>query len=496
MPNLPPKAAPSAHGLVGLGLTVAVVTDLLFYERPAGWTVGLYGALLLALIFLPAILRHRHIPRPALVLTCLLVPLCLLQAWHLSLIAALLTGIGIVAVQWTLRAGWTASGTVWLARLLNYALCGWLRVFLDQQLLGRRRAAPPPAVAAGLLRRWALPLAMSLVFVILFAIANPVIARWLETLRSELEEFIEQLTFPAFERILLWGGVFILAWGLVRLRPTGRRLPQATMKPVPPRLGAESAAPLILRCLLLFNAIFAVQNLLDARYLMGGASLPAGMTYAQYAHRGAYPLIATALLAAAFILWAFAPGGPGERSPLARRLVYFWVAQNIFLMASAAWRLAIYIECYSLTRWRAAAGVWMLLVALGLAAICLRIVLRRQNLWLINANLLQLLAILYLCAFVNWPGVIAMYNARHCEDLRGRGNGPALDFHYMQHLGVEAIPALLWYQAQRPQEAHSRAFADTLAALTDRLAQHHQDWRGWTLSGERIWDQLPRPLER
>ena len=47
------------------------------------------------------------------------------------------------------------------------------------------------------------------------------------------------------------------------------------------------------RSLILFNALFALQTVLDLTYLWGGASLPDGMSHAEYAHRGAYPLIAT-----------------------------------------------------------------------------------------------------------------------------------------------------------------------------------------------------------
>ena len=64
----------------------------------------------------------------------------------------------------------------------------------------------------------------------------------------------------------------------------------------------------ILRSLIVFNLMFAVQTMLDAAYLWGGVALPDGMSYASYAHRGAYPLIVTALLAAGFVLVAMRPG--------------------------------------------------------------------------------------------------------------------------------------------------------------------------------------------
>ena len=38
-------------------------------------------------------------------------------------------------------------------------------------------------------------------------------------------------------------------------------------------------------------------------YLTGGRRLPRGISFVEYAHRGSYPLIATALLAAAFVLY-------------------------------------------------------------------------------------------------------------------------------------------------------------------------------------------------
>ena len=70
----------------------------------------------------------------------------------------------------------------------------------------------------------------------------------------------------------------------------------------------------ILRSLILFNLLFAVQTALDVIYLWGNAKLPDDITYASYAHRGAYPLILTALLAAGFVLAAMRPGGPAEKS--------------------------------------------------------------------------------------------------------------------------------------------------------------------------------------
>ena len=131
----------------------------------------------------------------------------------------------------------------------------------------------------------------------------------------------------------------------------------------------------ILRSLILFNLLFAVQTILDIVYLWGNATLPADISYASYAHRGAYPLIVTALLAAGFVLAAMRPGGPAEQSKVIRPLVYLWVAQNVLLVASSILRLDLYVQIYLLTWWRVAAFIWMVLVAFGLLLIVARIVL-------------------------------------------------------------------------------------------------------------------------
>ena len=128
------------------------------------------------------------------------------------------------------------------------------------------------------------------------------------------------------------------------------------------------------RSLILFNALFALQSGLDLTYLWGGASLPDGMSYAHYAHRGAYPLIATALLAAGFVLIAMRPGGPAEQSRLIRPLVLAWIGQNILLVISSIFRLDLYVAAYSLTYLRLAAFIWMGLVATGLLLMLIQII--------------------------------------------------------------------------------------------------------------------------
>jgi len=244
------------------------------------------------------------------------------------------------------------------------------------------------------------------------------------------------------------------------------------------------------RCLVIFNALFLVQTVLDVRYLWGGARLPSGMTYASYAHRGAYPLVAAAILAAFFMLITFQAGSQSESFSWARRLVHLWLAQNVFLVFSAFWRLYLYILAYSLTRWRVAAAIWILLVAGGLTLIFWRIVTRRADIWLINANAVTALFVLYVCSFLNFDGFIADFNVRHCREMGGKG--VHIDLPYLARLGPDTLPALLRLAAKHPKMP---GIQETIEQLRTELQESLQDWRSWTYRRHRMM-QLDFPKAR
>jgi hypothetical protein len=217
----------------------------------------------------------------------------------------------------------------WSQRLAAQAVIGLVGPWLD---LGRARKAgraTPTWSWRGIVPLLALPVVGGAVFLALFAAANPVIGRTLSALR-----------FPAvgadlFLRAIFWLMAATLAWGV--LRPRHRRaLTPGKVRPAPVVAGVSVAS--VTLSLIVFNALFALQNGLDAVILWGGAGPPAGLTLAQYAHRGAYPLIATALLAGLFVLVALDPRMPTAKVPLIRVLVVVWVAQNLFLVASSILR--------------------------------------------------------------------------------------------------------------------------------------------------------------
>ncbi|MBR0988488.1 DUF4153 domain-containing protein [Bradyrhizobium liaoningense] len=479
--EIKPIGHSSIPAKVGLALVLAALADWLFYGQRIGLSLTLFA---IALAGVSALFNHAALDlRRALIGSAILVAGLVPAVEELNTLSFLIL-IASLAIALLLVTNAEATGLADRVRALrNFLLLGPFRFFLDAS-----QAFNASALTRGI-ARWLLPAALSTVFVALFAAANPVIEQWVSLLNPKL--ILQYVSIP---RVLFWALMLALVWPFIHVRWRRKTIVTIAVAdgpvppPLPPLVSAEFLGPsTILRSLILFNLLFAAQSILDGIYLWGHMALPDNLTYAGYAHRGAYPLIATALLAAAFVLAAMRPGGPAEKSKVIRPLVYLWVGQNVLLVASSILRLDLYVDIYMLTYWRIAAFIWMGLVALGLILIVARIALNRSNRWLIGANLIALAIVLYGCSLVNFDAFIADYNVTHSREASG--NGVQIDINYLLTLGPQALPAIDRAIMLRPGNPES-----CLVSRRDRLIeQQRQDlaWRSW---GFRSW-RLQRRLD-
>ena len=295
------------HSFAAKGLAAAALigmADLLFYGwRPAA-TLGVFAlawAGTLALVR-PEVRRHT--------------------AARISLAAA--ASFAVIVFDDPSLLGWClfwtamASATVlprqgfhdaisWIARLIGHAVFGIAIPLRDlHRLVAPRRSSDRTSIKA-VLAVLALPVTGGGMFLALFANANanPIIG-----------DAFEAIYFPDLSSVIghvaFWLAVLLAIWPNLR--------PRYTVLPL--RIGAAesgSVAPdiplgTLTLSLLTSNVIFAVQNGLDLAFLWSGAPLPAGVTLADYAHRGAYLLIVSALLAGVFALVASRAGSVGAQS--------------------------------------------------------------------------------------------------------------------------------------------------------------------------------------
>lgn len=466
--------------------------DWLFFGHNIGITFAIFFAGLAAAIILvdKAQIERAQLAKAMCVLILALLP----SIENLSTLSASLGLVGIISFLLILHRQLRESLISALQGIGKFIVRMPVRLPFDLYKFCRtaRRRVSSAGQRLGL-SVWVVPVGFSLVFLALFSNANPLIEKWLTGI--DLTELTD--SFNGW-RVMFWSAAFMLVWPFVRFK-AGRSWAIAPLVPesgpveLKPGRHDLFGEPAIFRSLLLFNLLFAVQIGLDATYLLGGVDLPDGMTYAQYAHRGAYPLICTALLAAAFVLFATRPGSQSENSPRIRSLILGWTAQNVILVIFSIQRLGLYVEAYALTYWRIAAFIWMLLVLIGLVLIVVKFWRARSNGWLVEMNLIALLVVLYVTSFVNIASVIGEYNVS-----RSLGDGNHwLDTQYLHQLGIHAIPAMDRVGSSpksprifRRNRTYNLTTKGALVTARNRLAQsvswNKQDWRLWSFRRYRL----------
>lgn len=465
MPIMP---GPRAAFWLKSALAVLLITlaDLAFYRQAVGANFGVY-ALALVLAVLVAMPAARHSSRSLFALaTAAGAALLFLEHPTVTMAGLYVLALGVAVLS--PRASTSDDIWPWAQRLAVAMLRGAIGPLKDFGRLRARRLRRRRG-GAGLSRFSVLllPLAGGLMFFALFAAANPLVAILLQTIR---------LPRPDLARWTFWLLVGISVWGV--LRPRGLR---RTLAPPDGRgdLKAFGVTPTSLfLSLVVFNALFVLQNGLDLAFLWSHAPLPAGVTLAEYAHRGAYLLIATAILAGAFVLIALRPGSTTAASPAVRRMVVLFVAQNVLLVASSVLRTLDYVEAYGLTQLRLAALAWMILVAIGLVLICVRLLQDRSSNWLINANATAAALVLVIASLADLGGVAATWNTRNAREVAGQG--PRLDLDYLEALGAAALVPLVELEDRAlPLVQHDAVTATRIKVMAD-VERRQANWRTWS----------------
>lgn len=503
-PLAPSRARPTAgrwlnSRLLALGLLVAVADILLFTTEWGGVPVALMLAALVGAAL--AFNRGRCDPtrrRVAIVLG-LAAAIALVEAGGPLAIAF---GCGAAGAIVLLVAAPAMAWERLVLRVAQLPFVGWVRLPKD---LGRAvRAMGRHGGERFDLRAWAMPIALSIVFVIIFAIANPVVEEMVQSLDPR-----RLIAAIGFFRLAFWMLAIVAIWPFLHLGRSTRPVPDG----VAVRCGSVEAGGLlgaaaIVRSLVAFNVLFAIQTATDLGHLSGGLKLPDGMTLAEFAHRGAYPLMVAALVAAAFVLLALRDGMEDLDRRL-RGLLIVFVVQGLLLVISSILRLELYVAAYSLTQWRLAAFAWMGLVAFGFATILVRIYARRSNRWLKNVVAGAFVVTLWGASMVDDVDIVARWNLSHPSAFAQTGtqlddDRRWIDDDYLQSLGVRIAPALDAHRAAllaavvtAPSgSARERDLRRRLEQLEDlriwrRCALGHnlhktREFRTWSFSGWRL----------
>jgi hypothetical protein len=323
-------------------------------------------------------------------------------------------------------------------------------------------------------------------FVALFAVlivpANLVLANWTVELFDSLGTLAQQMS-PW--RIIFWIIAGLLIYGFFRIRLGRRRSPRKPPRAITPStLRALDVRRACVLSLIGLNGLYLCANLVDVAYLWMSFELPSGMTYAEFAQKGSYRLIVAVVLAALAFTVAFPDHSMQLCDRLTRRLAYLFVLQNLFVLASAARRLGLYVEVYGLTRFRVSVVFWMLLVAVGFITILVRLWGQRPLITLFRQNAVTTLLLLTAVSLANIDGWIADWNVDRYE----QGSSIAVDLRYLASLEAAALPAIARLTQVASEKNDDETAASARRVLSRRLRDettHRDQWRTWSWRRER-----------
>ena len=383
----------------------------------------------------------------------------------LNLIAVFLC-LGMVAFR-------TSGGGLRLASITEYAaniaiavahaLLGGIALLgfhLDWRAISAgERSARLAALGRGL----ALAAIPAVVFGALFASAD---IFFRDVLRDLLVISLDDL----FEHVLLWAVVAWVAgsylWGALLIeREAAPEAPRVTW------LRFEFIETAVVFGLI--NGLFLLFVGVQFRYLFGGANRvesSSTLTYAEYARRGFFELVAVAALVVPFLLithWLL-PRAQARLHRFYGAVAGLLIALVFVVMASALQRMRLYQENFGLTELRmytTAFMFWLVAVFAWLAFTVLRGQRERFTFGVFAAGLVVVLGL----NAINPDGFIVTRNAAIAGDDR------PFDSQYALDLSADSVPALVANFDDVPAAERCH-----VASELDRRWGSDGDWRSWS----------------
>ena len=358
--------------IIAVAFGIALLTDLATYNHQGGTQWALFVNLALLGGLLSALIEKKRVPWASyllMVLTSLSSLLTLFRAETFTTLAlGLFSATGLALLAASLLSGeWhrfrLRELVVQSVLLLPSIFIGLPRALRDRPRRaegGERRALP--AVLRGVL----IALPLLLIFGALFASADTIFADQLQGLAAFFGAFnLGDGVAQAFLILMITWFLTGMYWHALT-QAGGQPALEPDQPLMSPLLGFTESVVV----LALLNALFLAFVIIQFRYFFAGAAAISveGFTYAEYARRGFFELLAVALLAGG-VFWLLS--GTTRREKAGQK-VWFSTLGIILLMQvgvvllSAFQRLSLYENAYGFTAERLSAHIFMIFLAVVL----------------------------------------------------------------------------------------------------------------------------------
>jgi hypothetical protein len=332
------------------------------------------------------------------------------------------------------------------------------------------------------------------VFAVLLASADAVFAEYLDRMWRILELNAPQDAFfqAFFIGAVGWVACGALAYGLGR-----RNLPQAEateeQAPAEPkRKSKPMTLGLIETGIVLgsLDVLFALFVLIQFAYFFGGqANVRVGaLTYAEYARRGFFELVAVSILTLGLVLWLdwVTVRHDARQIRVFRILAVILVALTGVMLVSASQRMLLYEAAYGFTHLRVYTHVFMFWMGALFVIFLLSVFRLRERVFSLGV-LVVVIGYLGTLNVMNVEQYIADHNVERFE------SGAELDTAYLYTFSADAAPAMLrLFENADENSPEQQAAAQWLANLQvelDRLRQNATIFSA-NLARDRAWAAL------
>jgi len=227
-------------------------------------------------------------------------------------------------------------------------------------------------------------------------------------------------------------------------------------------------------------AIYTMFAIIQFKYLFAGASLPADLSYAQYARRGFFELLFLSFINIGLILAIiylvrdkiYNNSNSSNSSKLIKILMLYLCAITIMLLVSSFYRMALYNNEYGFTELRILVVIFLIFEAVGLLVTFYYIIKPKFN---IIAFYSVVCLIFYLTVnVINLDYIIAK------ENIDMHYEGKDLDVHYLYRLSADAAPQMK--RLLDDKDIFIQRMAQDYFEKIDYQATYTKDWRSFNLS--------------
>ena len=460
--------------MISLGL--GILFDYLFYDKIPGISFPLYILLVIAGLFIIARITQKQINKEVFTPIVLLVffsTMIFVRSNDLLVFLDIVTSLILLLV---------IAEISFFSKMKKLSLQDFLKIFFLPfkffqpafQTLSNifllRGAKEDRKILSQILRGIIMTIPALFVFLLLFSSADLIFQKYVSeilSIENEMELFLR------FLLILIVTIVFIGAY-TYSFREKGETImPQSSNKHAVEQI--ESS--IILGSI---NILFSIFIIVQMTYLFGGESniSAQGFTYAEYARRGFFELIAVAVISLFLLLITekYAIKKEAEHTLSFKILSTALITQVILIMVSAFIRLSLYEEAYGFTTLRLYSHAFIILLAFIFCLLFYKIFQDdRESAFILRV----LISIAFFLAFMNLLNPDAFIARRNIERFERIGK---IDIDYLGSLSDDAMPIII-NVLDIPDEDMRKSLSLILYQHTqNRDSFYYSQWQSLNLS--------------